>query len=148
MIFECSNCGGLITAEAKGNFAIAILPGPEIIEESIPERARYFLMQAIETKHSPSASIIMSASAVDAMLKAIGFKEGNLYERIKNAVEEGILTKTMAEWANLIRLDANAERHVDDKDFPTVQDGQRSIDFVKALALYLFELPAKIPDIG
>ncbi|MBK7269847.1 MAG: hypothetical protein IPI07_10155 [Flavobacteriales bacterium] len=55
----------------------------------IPERAKNFLQQAIDSKGGPSGCVMLCASAVDAMLKAKkNYVEGNLYSRIDKAVLE------------------------------------------------------------
>jgi Domain of unknown function (DUF4145) len=86
-------------------------------------------------KPSPRASVVMSAGAVDAMLKARGLTEGSLYTRIGEAVTSTLLTKEMAEWAHDVRLDANDQRHADVKAIPpTTEDAKRCLEFAKALA--------------
>jgi len=87
----------------------------------------------------------MSASAVDAMLKERGYRDGNLYGRIQKAEAEGVLTKHMAEWAHDIRLDANDERHADhDASAKTGEDAARCLEFADALADLLHVLPARV----
>jgi hypothetical protein len=88
---------------------------------------------------------MLAASAVDAMLKAKALKLGNLYSRIDQAAKDHLITDGMAEWAHEVRLEANDERHEDDDaDFPTVEEAKRCIEFVQALGLFLFVLPAKV----
>ena len=49
--------------------------------------------------------------------------------------------------AHRVRLDANSKRHVDENEpLPTTEDARRSIAFVKALAEFLFVLPAKVSE--
>ena len=77
----------------------------------------------------------MAASSVDAMLKAKGFTGGTLNDRIKAATAEHLITSGMSQWAHLIRLDANASRHADEKEpHRTAADAQRYIAFAKAPA--------------
>jgi hypothetical protein len=86
-----------------------------------------------------------AASAVDAMLKARGYKDGTLYSRIQQAENEGVLTKDMARWAHDVRLDANDERHADlDASALTFKDAARCLEFAEALADLLFVLPARV----
>ena len=88
---------------------------------------------------------MLTASAVDAMLKAKGYKDGNLYGRIDKAKEDGVITSDMAAWAHEVRLDANDNRHADEQaDLPTKQAAERVIDFASALAQFLFVLPARV----
>ena len=88
---------------------------------------------------------MLAASAVDAMLKAKGYKDGSLNQRIKKAEADHIITADMAAWAHQVRLDANDERHADESArFPTTEEAQRSLDFALALAEILFVLPARV----
>jgi hypothetical protein len=45
------------------------------------------------------------------MLKEFGYRDGNLYGRIKLAIESGLLTEDMGKWAHQVRIGANEERH-------------------------------------
>jgi hypothetical protein len=122
-----------------------IVPTVAAISSDIPQAAARYLTQARETLASPAASVLMSASAVDAMLKERGYKEGNLYGRIQKAEAEGVLTKHMAEWAHDIRLDANDERHADeDASAKAGEDAAKCLEFADALADLLFVLPARV----
>ena len=51
----------------------------------------------------------------------------------------------MAKWAHQVRLDANDQRHADEKArLPDGQDAKNSLEFSKALAEILFVLPSKV----
>jgi hypothetical protein len=114
--------------------------------QSIPETAKKYLNQAQDTLSSPDASVVMSASAIDALLKSKGLMEGSLYKRIDRAVNDGLLTKDMSEWAHLVRLNSNQPRHADvESPHLTEKDARLSLDFAKALAEILFALPSKMP---
>lgn len=122
-----------------------LLPQVEIIEDSIPDKARVFLAQALETLHAPAASIMVSASAIDAMLKDKGYKQGSLYARIGKAAEDHLLTPGMADWAHVVRLEANDQRHADEYAVdPTVEDAQRIVKFAMAVGEFLYVLPARV----
>ena len=93
----------------------------------------------------PAGSVMLAASAVDAMLKAKGYTNGNLYPRINEAAEDHLITQDMAQWAHEVRLDANDPRHADTSNpLPSQQDATRSIDFVQALGQLLFVLPTRV----
>lgn len=155
-VFVCQTCGGLVAgalAKEKGQYLPSpiapiyhwLIPSPAAVASSLPPRVAHYLGQARETLTSPSASVVMAASAVDAMLKAQGYKDGSLYARIEAAAQDGLITKAMAAVAHDVRLDANAERHVDDAaPAPTDQDAQRCFDFAEALAELMFVLPARV----
>ena len=88
---------------------------------------------------------MLSASAVDSMLKNKEYKKGSLYERIDKAAEDNLITNEMAECAHDIRLDANDQRHADENAMNAkVEDAERSVDFALALAEFLFVLPARV----
>ena len=147
-VYVCMRCAGAVTAEANalGSPVLRLFPSaaPEISED-IPERARAYLIQAIDSIKSPSGAVILAASAVDAMLKAKNLKTGKLYDRINQAVTQKLLTPAMAEWAHDVRLDANDERHSDeDAPLPGLQDAARCVEFALALAQFMFVLPARV----
>lgn len=147
-VYFCRSCGGLVAAagvHGTGGSIDEIIPSPKVIDVAVPERPRRYLQEAIDTLHAPSASIMVAASAVDAMLKDRGLTSGSLNSRIDRAAQDHMITPAMAEWAHDVRLDANDERHADDNAGPPNQsDAQRCLDFAVALAEYLFVLPAKV----
>jgi hypothetical protein len=98
-----------------------------------------------ETLHAPDAAAVMAGSAVDAMLKALGYDGGSLYSRIDKAVTEQKLTAAMGDWAHEVRLGSNRPRHAD-KEKPHVNpaEAKQSVEFAEALAHFLFVLSAKI----
>jgi hypothetical protein len=154
-VYVCLSCGGLVGAATVISQNLVLLPQPfpiqwlvpvvQQVSKDIPKAAAQYLEQARETLSSPAASVMTSASAVDAMLKAKGYKEGTLYSRIAAAETAGLLTKDMAEWAHDIRLVANDERHADEETLAkTPEDAKKSLDFADALAELLFVLPARV----
>ena len=111
----------------------------------MPDRAREFLEQAIASVHAPAGAVMLTASAVDAMLKDKGYKDGNLNARIDAASKDNLITKEMASWAHDIRLDANDQRHADENSpLPNAADAEKAIEFASALAQFLFVLPARV----
>jgi len=141
-------CGGvtLVCSPRDTSHDIShIWPSPEEIDPTVPERARLFLTQAIESTHAPSGAVMLSASAVDSMLKAKGYAEGSLFKRIDQAAADHIITAEMAAWAHEISLDANDQRHADEEaPLPNEADAMKVIEFAKALAQFLFVLPARV----
>jgi Domain of unknown function (DUF4145) len=154
-VYTCESCSGLVAVGAvvaQVHISTAfvaqarwIVPSVQIISSDVPPRAANYLNQARETLSSPAASVVMSASAVDAMLKERGYKDGSLYGRIQKAEREGVLTAHMADWAHDIRLDANDERHADDTATDAApNDASRCLEFAETLADLLFVLPARV----
>lgn len=110
-----------------------------------PERARRYMEQAVDTLHAPDAAVMLAGSAVDAMLKEKELNHGSVYVRIEKAVKEHLLTREMGEWAHSVRLSANSPRHADiDAPHASAEEASASLDFTKALGLFLFVLPARV----
>ncbi len=146
-VYICSRCGGVITAAASGdNHPInEIYPPGHDVNTAVPDPARNYLTQALNSLHAPAGASMLAASAVDAMLKTKNYTQGNLYNRINKAAEDHLITMEMAQWAHQVRLDANEPRHADQqKPLPDQQDAKRSIEFAMALAQFMFVLPAMV----
>ena len=154
-VYVCKSCGGAVTAFSiihgygtgtkSLSPVIGLFPDSGLVDDAIPKRARTYLQQAKESLHAPPGAIMLANSAVDAMLKVRGLKEGSLYSRIDQAAKDHLITEDMATWAHDIRLDANDQRHADeDAELPEETDAQRVIDFASALGEILFVLPARV----
>lgn len=147
-VFKCVTCGGLVMGSSAQNAdqpIYQIWPSPQLVADEVPARARTFLSQAIASLHAPAGAVMLTASAVDAMLKDKGLKEGSLNARINSAAKSHLITAEMAAWAHEIRLDANDQRHADEEaDLPDVANASKAIDFANALAQFLYVLPARV----
>lgn len=146
-VYVCANCGGPVLAgHPDGHPTLdEFYPSSESVAAEVPARAASFLQQAIDSAHSPDGAVMLCASAVDAMLKAHGYKGGTLYQRIDKAAAEHLITEEMARWAHHVRLEANEPRHADEDVPPsTANDARRCISFAKALAEILFVLPSRV----
>jgi len=145
--FACTSCGSIVSAKAHpgGTGIRDIFPKPKAAHEDVPDVARTFLQQAFDTLHAPDAAAVMAGSAVDAMLKKVGYSEGSLYSRIETALKDGVLTQDMSEWAHEVRLGSNRPRHSDSEN-PHVSSEQakQSVEFAEALGTFLFVLKARI----
>jgi Domain of unknown function (DUF4145) len=148
VVYGCSTCGGVVLCGGDPNrleVTEQYPRGEKIDDPAIPERSRNYLGQAINSLHAPAGAVILAASCVDAMLKTKGYKEGSLNSRIEQAVKNHLITEAMGKWAHAVRLDANEQRHADEAaPLPTVDDARRVIEFAKALAVFLFVLPAMV----
>jgi hypothetical protein len=88
---------------------------------------------------------MLAASAVDALLKAKGYPEGRLYDRINQAAADHVITEDMAAWAHHVRLEANDPRHADTaRPHATRAEAEQTVEFAEALAQFLFVLPARV----
>lgn len=147
--YQCRSCGQVAAAEGlmlSNSFQVShIYPAAREAHQDIPDVARTFLQQAMDTLHSPDASAVMSGSAVDAMLKELNYKDGSLYARIDQALADNLLTKGMADWAHSVRLGSNRPRHSDsEKPHVTGDEARQSLDFAEALGNFLFVLTKRI----
>ena len=145
--YSCMNCGGVVLASADNPSGLTkeIFPEPTDVPSVLPEPARSYLAQALDSLHAPAGAVMLAASAVDAMLKQKGYSEGSLFARINQAASDHLITPEMAEWAHEVRLDANDQRHADKNvPLPSDQDAQRSLEFTQALAQFLFVLPDRV----
>jgi hypothetical protein len=149
--YRCTSCGSLVSATAtsydsQGRYPVSeYFPSSRTAAEDIPPIARTFLQQAFDTLHAPDASAVMAGSAVDAMLKERGYKDGSLYSRIDKALKDNLLTKGMAEWAHSVRLGSNRPRHADeDRPHVSPDEAKQSVEFADALGQFLYVLTAKI----
>ena len=152
-VYVCNHCGGAVLAVSSHNtsqpaarFSVdSSWPSLSEVSSDVPERAREYLRQAIASLHAPAGATMLTASAVDAMLKEKGYRDGSLYKRIDQATADHLITQEMAEWAHEIRLEANDQRHADEQAaLPVVQEAERVIDFANALAQFMFVLPARV----
>ncbi len=122
-----------------------IYPSSITVDDAIPERARNYLNQSMNSVHAPAGAVMLAASAVDSMLKEKGYKDGSLFSRVDQASTDNLITDDMAKWAHEVRLDANDQRHADDEaSMPTEADAQKTIAFAKALGEFIFVLPSRI----
>ncbi|MDP6714134.1 MAG: DUF4145 domain-containing protein [SAR202 cluster bacterium] len=146
-IYSCRRCGGIILAlsQEENGAIVRMYPELDVINDKIPERARAYLKQALDSISAPAASIIVAASSVDSMLKAKGYKTGSLDSRIKKAAEDHLLTDEMKRWAEQVKVDANYQRHADDSEpLPDQRDAELVIEFAQALGEFLFVLPDRV----
>jgi hypothetical protein len=147
-IFKCISCGGMILGGSPhdSNHPIdQIWPTPQVVASEVPARARAFLSQAIASLNAPAGAVMLTASAVDAMLKEKGLKDGSLYARIEAAAKDHLISAEMAAWAHEIRLDANDQQHANEEaDLPDEANAAKVIEFAITLAQFLFVLPARV----
>jgi len=95
--------------------------------------------------HAPDAAAVMAGSAVDAMLKELGYADGSVYARIGKAVEDHKLTEDMGKWAHEVRLGSNRPRHSDaEKPHVLPDEARQSVEFAEALGFFLFVLTMRV----
>jgi hypothetical protein len=164
-IYKCESCANIVAAKSRSGqnkriknndtsfvtgelvklLVEKVIPRPDAFSSFIPERPLAFLTQARDCVHSPAGCVMLSASAVDAMVKEKGLIHGSLYARIDEAVQQHLITEDMGKWAHQIRLDANDQRHADlSASLPDQKDAELCLEFAAALGEILFVLPARV----
>ena len=149
-VYACTRCGGgmlvkgLDDVTGKGEPLIAsVFPDPRRVHDDIPERARIYLMQAIESP--PDGAAMLACSAVHVMLKERGYQGGTILERIDKAVADHVLTKSMGEWAHAVRSIADDPRDTDgSRPHVTQEEAEQAVNFAETLGNILFVLPTRI----
>lgn len=149
--YFCTACGGGLLARGEaggkgedGPITLTI-PGPRSVHEDLPPMAKRFLQQAMDTLHAPDAAAMTAGSAVDAMLKDIGYEKGSVYERINLAVKDHKLTESMGEWAHEVRLGSNRPRHADtERPHVLPEEAAQAVEFAESLGHFLFVLTKRI----
>lgn len=149
--YSCSTCSDIVLIGSyrfgDSNSGEVMYPVRRSASEHLPDAAKTYLNQAMETLHAPDAAAVMAGSAVDAMLKAQGYTEGSVYSRIEKAVAEGVLTQSMGTWAHSVRLGSNRPRHADaENPHVTNEEAKQSVEFAEALGQFLFEVTARVNE--
>ena len=149
-MYQCNSCYLVILAQSDvGNAQTitvkSLYPTFYTPDAELPERVRTYIKQAADSLHAPDGAAMLAGAAVDAMLKEKGYIGGSVYSRTDQAVQDGVLTKEMAEWAHDVRLGSNRPRHADENDpHVSLEEATQSVEFAKMLGHFLFVLPAKV----
>jgi hypothetical protein len=80
-VYRCETCGGMTMAFSyvnSGQPIAKIWPTPAEVASELPVRAKEYLGQAMGSLHAPAGAVMLTASAVDAMLKAKNYRQGSL----------------------------------------------------------------------
>lgn len=147
--YACARCGGVTLGWQHQQDSDAqvreLFPPPQDVDEAIPQRGKAYLAQALNSINAPAGAVMLTASAVDAMLKAKGYADGPLHARIDKAAADHVITADMASWAHEVRLDANDHRSADAAaSLPTTEDARHAIAFAMALGQFMFVLPSRV----
>jgi hypothetical protein len=145
--YACARCGGVTLGwqhQHDSNAQVReLFPPPQEVDEAIPQRGREYLAQALNSINAPAGAVMLTASAIDAMLKAKGYADGSLASRIDKAAADHVITADMAAWAHEVSLDVNDQGHAD-ASLPSVEDARHAIAFAMALGQFMYVLPARV----
>lgn len=87
---------------------------------------------------------IAARKAVELAVNELGAQGHNLYQKIENLADQGIITNSLREWAHEIRMIGNDGAHEDGE--VTYKDAEQAIFFADMLFHYLYTLPGMIAE--
>lgn len=122
-------------------------PATPYAHPSLPEQIRkdFISLQLIlpQMANSPWMGISACRTILESAVKHLGGEGRDLYGRIRDLAQKGILSGVMADWADVLRLLGNEAVHETAGTFAEVQE---LVEFTKLFLQYTFELPAKVKD--
>jgi hypothetical protein len=107
----------------------------------LPERIRQPFSVASEDarrRRNPAGLMAVARGCLDVALKELGETQGGRKKRIENLAAQGVVTKSIAEWANRLWEDGNDAVHDLEADIDV------AIEHIKFLDLF-FEVAFKLP---
>jgi len=129
------------------------LPEPEEppTEEVYPKKINRFLeiihrhlKTAPDLKPEDAAVIVSNVrSVLECSLKDLGIgEEGDkLYKRIEKAYEEGLITRVIKEWADIVRKWGNKAVHELEV---SPEEALEAYEFMKFMLYFLYKVPAEV----
>ena len=122
---------------------------PRTIEKEtpkyLPENIAKFYSQAIAALRGDNydSSAIMSRKVLEVSVKKIHPEgKGNLYQRIEELADQGIITSELKDWAHIIREEGNESAHEEE---PVTKEFAESIQsFTELFLLYVFTMPGMV----
>ncbi|MCY3623417.1 MAG: DUF4145 domain-containing protein [Gammaproteobacteria bacterium] len=151
-VYVCTACNNVATAKGspEGNHVYVddLFPKARVVDTELPEVGRTYLQQAHRSLgDAPDGAAMLASSSIEAMIKdkGVGKKREKLTDRINQAVEDGLITKGMGDWAHKVRLEANDPRHADEAA-PHVTREQATVlvEFAETLGHILYVLPSLV----
>lgn len=116
------------------------------LDKSLPIRIQEIIREA-KINYSTQcyrSSAVMSRRALEAIASEKGEAKGNLFQKINNLRNNGVLDKNLGEWATEIRLIGNSGAHYDPINDVSKDDANQIILFIEELVKYLYVMPAEI----
>lgn len=124
------------------------VPEPEkpYTHEAFPEKVNHFLKELHTLQfcsQEPALIVTTVRSLIEYVLKDlnIGSERASLYERIQEALKQGLITRPVAEWAHIVRKWGNLAVH---EITATPSEAKEAIEFFKLLIDLLYKIPFEI----
>ena len=146
---RCENClkhSLYVFLNGNSDESISLYPKEKQIDSAVPKAIRDAYMEALKIKrHSSIAFVVMVRRSLESLCKQKKAKGENLYKKIEDLGQKGIIPKALCEMANLIRLLGNEGAHADNKVF-TIEEIEVLDYFYSTIIEYVYVGPNKIED--
>lgn len=158
---KCGHCNspivatihGLIVEGRKIRFSDIISYYPQPDTENAPKYtpppvAKDFEEAKFNLIHGQyKSACIMSGSAIETACVKAGAVDGGLKEKIKKLHKDGIITQSLADWAQELReIRVDAAHQAERESEITKEDAEQAVYFAEMLFTYLYTLPALIGE--
>lgn len=125
--------------------AIYPQPTPPYSHPSFPEKVNetFIALQDMIRENKPAHMIITGCRQVlEASVREIDIKGvGTLHQRIKKIYDDGLITRSLFDWAMIIKDFGNGAAH---EMLGTPEEAKELVEFTKIFLQYTFEMPAMI----
>ena len=128
-------------------------PGAVDLDAAVPERIRHAYQEGVRAQwaKAPRAAAVMYRRTLEGIVKTsastaaqAAASSKNLAAGLRVMADEGSLDANLAEWANEIRIVANAGAHFDLVDDVTAEEADDLGRLLREMMRYLYEMPARV----
>ncbi|WP_407270085.1 DUF4145 domain-containing protein [Radiobacillus sp. PE A8.2] len=156
LIFICPVCHNATIKKVHTNSEDTDFDGSPIVTEDIlyphievnmtylPKNIQKAYESALKVKNIDNAiSAISLRRTLEMVCKDKGETQGNLYNKLKNLSDKGILPAILDEMAQILKDVGNAAAHADDIDF---SDSvlEALLEFTQTILDYIYKLPIRL----
>ena len=94
---------------------------------------------------SIKSACIMAGSALETACVQFGATSGGLKQKIDKLLADGVISRSLAEWAQEIRgIRIDAAHHAERNSTVTQSDAEEAVYFTEMVLTYLYTLPGRI----
>ncbi len=144
---KCENCNrhSLFSfLDGNSEESWSLFPKEKSIDQSVPILIRNAYSEALKIKKISSvAFVIMIRRALDLLCKQEDANGNNLYEKIQDLSQKGIIPRILSEMADTIRLLGNDSAH-DNSEILDNNDLDVLDNFYSSIIEYVYIAPKKV----
>ena len=143
-------CAGFVVAFYSSDKSTLIDLYPKIdidVDAELPPDVKRPFTEALGSLNSGiwNGCVIMCRRALDEAMQGLGAKGSSLYDRIKDAVSNHLLTPSLGNWADEARLAGNLGAHGDpNQKWAEEMDAVETFEFCTWVFRYLYILPTQL----